>query len=154
MGAFDVFQGLRGPARGFRDTRLYGSGHDVIPAGVPGGALPFNPERLIPRPSRRVGAKSGDFSQVQQSVGVGNLTAILERPEGERVFLAIQNTHAVNTLFLSFGSPASSTVGLSIAPGGAWAFDVSVPQNAVYLSGSAAGTTASVTFCDVPITQE
>ncbi|HJW55874.1 MAG TPA: hypothetical protein VJ577_11420 [Burkholderiaceae bacterium] len=91
----------------------------------------------------------GDFSHIQINVGANGLSEpILTRPSTKRTFLMIQNTHAGNSLYIGFGSQPSATLGIAIAPGGSLLLDAVVAQNDVYVSGSGAGTTGLLTYCN------
>lgn len=120
--------------------------------------LPFNMDAL--RPLHQVAEENlnyiadtmryGDFAHIPFSVAVAATgVAILTRAQSKRIFLAIQNTHATQNLFVGFDVPNPSlTNGLLIGPGGAMFLDAVVAQNDVFITGSGAATTGLLTYCN------
>ena len=84
------------------------------------------------------------------SVPTGAGIRVIEAPPGKRNFLAIRNTSATANIYIGFGSAASSTSTLALAPAQALIFDAAVPQDDVYLTADAANGAASCAYSNVP----
>lgn len=91
----------------------------------------------------------GNASQLPVAVTGTDQVALL-KPASRRVFLEIQNRSAsANTVWVAFGTTASSANGIEILPGGSVTFAQFVPQDDVHLACDVAGTaTAIVIYCN------
>ncbi len=89
----------------------------------------------------------GDFANIQVTAGLNN-QLILDRPQGKRIYLLIQNTHATQNMFVAFGTIATALNGIKINPGGNLFLDTIVPQNEVQIIADGAGTTGVVVYCN------
>ncbi|WP_175785401.1 hypothetical protein [Burkholderia ambifaria] len=79
---------------------------------------------------------------ISGSGSVGTSSAQIIAAGAYKGWVTVQNTHASNTLYVSFGATAT-TSGFAIAPGAALTLPFG-PTNALNGIGSAAGTTFAV----------
>jgi hypothetical protein len=139
------------------DSRQYGDLQEMYPPGVSPANQARDTQTLQKLPvtgaenivDTRDSMQFGDFAQIGFTIGTTPSQApVLDRPQNKRIFLMIQNTDPVNKLFVGFGTQPSSTVGMQIAAGGSILLDIRVPQNEIYVLGSAAGVTGTLTYCN------
>lgn len=90
----------------------------------------------------------GEFAHLPFSVGTDPAAPVLLRAQTKRTYLLIENTSVGDKLYVGFGQQPSASVGVTIQPGGNFLADVTVPQNDLYLTGSAAGVTGKITYCN------
>lgn len=91
-------------------------------------------------------ARYGFFNNTAVSVGTAS-QLVLRQPTTRRIFLFIVNTHALQTLYVTFGRDANATLGIPIAPNnGSIGFDQVVPQDDIFLIGSGAATTGVLVY--------
>jgi hypothetical protein len=87
----------------------------------------------------------GSFKTLPFSIGTSD-RIVLDKATDIRIYLFIINTHPLNDLFMNFQAPASAlTVPISPARG-FYEMIFPVPQDAIHLVASAAGTTGVVVF--------
>lgn len=114
---------------------------------APGTAKPleFNTPNTVPI---RDELRYSNFSNVPLNIGIASVRVLLKPSAGSRrVYLMIVNTDPANTLFVNFGQDATLLNGVPLVPNfGAWEFNTTVPQDDIYLIGSAAGTSGVLTF--------
>ncbi len=80
------------------------------------------------------------------TVGSTSDLVILEKSVSIRTLLIIQNTHATQDMFVSFGTTAASSIGLKLVAGGNLLLDTFIPQDDIHVIGSGAGTTGSLIY--------
>jgi hypothetical protein len=88
--------------------------------------------------------------------GIGTASArilLAPRANTRRTYLFIVNSHAANSLFATFGQDSTTTIGIPIQPNfGFVEYNVVVPQDDIFLIGSAAGTTGVLVYANASIT--
>lgn len=107
---------------------------------VGGGATTyFDPMRYI------------DVSSIALSIGVAD-QMVLQRPANKRVYLYINNTHATQRLFVTFGTESTALLGVPIEANLGWfEWIYPVPQNDVHLIANGAATTAVLMYGELPV---
>lgn len=110
---------------------------DVRGGGTSGGISPDYLEKVLTALQRR-----SNFNQQQFAFG---LNVLRLRPYEERAYLFLQNVDPAATLFVGFGTTPSTTSGVNIFPNGGFYEPFQVPQNEIYIIGSAAGTGVIIT---------
>ena len=76
-------------------------------------------------------------------------SVVLEKATDIRTYLFIVNTHPVNDLFITFQVTATPLIGVPISPArGFYEFIAPVPQDAIHLVASAAGTTGVLVYAE------
>lgn len=89
----------------------------------------------------------GSFKTLPFSIGTVD-TIVLDKATDIRIYLFIINTHPLNDLFLNFQAPATPLT-TPISPArGFYEFLMPVPQDAIHLIASAAGTTGVLVFTE------
>lgn len=91
--------------------------------------------------------KYGSFINVPLSIGVLS-QLVLIKPPSKRIFLQIQNTHAIQQMFIVFGTPATLITGIRLGPNGSATFDNVVPQDDIHIIASGAATTGVLIYCN------
>lgn len=146
------------------DSRTYKSGSDQPPDLVPPAVMPpagaGNPDHLLQEHPHQVAGinfvaepmRYGDFTNLPLSIGLAS-GVVLQRPSTRRIFLAILNSHATQSLYVAFGTPSSPALGLELKPGGVLFLDTVVPQNDVNIVGSGANTTGALVYCNKDLGQ-
>lgn len=86
------------------------------------------------------------FNAIPFSVGA---TVQRLRPEEDRYYFIIQNTHPTNFLYIGFGYEPNQATGLSIGPNGYYE-PLWVPQNEIYLLANNASTTGIILYATSP----
>lgn len=76
---------------------------------------------------------------------VGSTVATLIRRQEDRLYLLIQNTDAANKIYLGIGYQPSSTTGIVLTAGTVYE-PFQVPDNDIFVLGSAAGVTGVLLF--------
>lgn len=77
------------------------------------------------------------------TVGAGQV--VILRPEEQRQYFFIQNTHATQVLYVGFGYAPNAANGMQIGPQGFYE-PYWVPQNEIQILGSAAATTGVLLY--------
>lgn len=67
------------------------------------------------------------------------------RPYEERGYLIIQNVDPAASLYIGFGITPTATAGINLAPGGGYYEPIQVPQNEIYVVGTATGNGIIIT---------
>lgn len=78
---------------------------------------------------------------------------VVDAPAGAdnyRVYLSIRNVDAVAVLYVDFGQAASANSECVLQPGEIRAFDAVIPQDDIYIAGSAGGN-ASISYSNKTI---
>lgn len=136
----------------FEQTRGY-PGQQEAPPLNPGAGLQFDPARLLPQqqtvePSAVVeNLRYGRFNNVPLNIGLQDVL-VLPAPISKRVYLMIQNTHAIQNLFVTYGNQSNSQLGLRLGPNGSLTLDSVVSQDDIHIIADGAGTTGVLIYCD------
>jgi len=75
-------------------------------------------------------------------------TAVLVRPMEDRLYIIIQNTSLANTLYVGVGYPPTTVTGVLLAANGGAYEPTVVPQQEIWLLGSAANTTFVILYAN------
>ena len=131
------------------DSRSY----PVIGEQIP--RSPIATPKILPRSQQEIVKTVAVFnplhygSFVNQQISIGVLSElILIRPPTRRTFLFIQNTHAIQNLFIAFGTPSTLLLGARIGPNGSWTFDSAIPQDDIHIIADGAATTGVIVYCN------
>lgn len=135
----------------FSETRNYPESE-----GTPVPSIPLDMRsgsRLLPQsqqvlPQRFLDSlKYGSFINVPLSIGVVS-QLVLIKPPSRRIFLQIQNTHAIQQMFVVFGTPATLITGIRLGPNGTATYDSVVPQDDIHIIASGGATTGVLIYCN------
>jgi hypothetical protein len=98
----------------------------------------------IPEPWKWLVYAAQRKANFQSVVGVVGVVPILIRPAESRTYMILQNTSAANTLFVGIGYQPTGTgtgiTGLILAANGGNYEPSAIPQEDIWVLGSAAGT--------------
>lgn len=129
-------------------------GKDVVESGAGAPGMPGAPNAAMPGENRlpepwdsllRGVQRKGNFTAQYGAVGQ---EPVLVRVLEDRLYLIIQNTTLANTLFVGVGYPPTTTTGVLLAANGG-AYEPSViPQQEIWLLGSAANTTFVILYAN------
>lgn len=126
----------------------------------------FDPEAFIDRLLYRLRAtpvpfntfdamRYAQFKNLGFIAGVGS-TMVLEKATDLRTYLFVQNTHPLNTLFVTFQTNANANIGVPLAPagvggvaGGFYELFLPCPQDAINVLASAPATTGVLVFAEL-----
>lgn len=143
-----------GPSPG---TQGRGTAGQIVPS--PGSAAGLSDELAMPAASRRARSRGGDLSEpwrtlmygtqrkgdLLQTYGIVGTNPVLIRPAENRIYLIVQNTSLANTLLVGVGyGPqivAGGATGFILLPNGGNYEPSVIPQQDIWVTGSAAGTT-------------
>jgi hypothetical protein len=90
----------------------------------------------------------GAFKTLPFSIGTTD-QLVLDKATDIRIYLFIINTHPLNDLFIAFQVPATAVAGVPISPArGFYEFINPVPQDAIHIVASAAGTTGVLVYSE------
>jgi hypothetical protein len=128
------------------DTQRNGPGVQGLPqaVGFDNNAPPHNISSNLHEPWASLLNGIYQKVDVQQTYGTVGTQAVLVRKAEGRIYLLIQNTSLANQLFVAFGyAPsivAGGATGFLLAPNGGSIEPKCIPQQDIWLLGSAAGT--------------
>lgn len=111
-------------------------------------ADPRQPYQIPAPQSVRDELKYARFQAIPFSIGTASQKVLLAPPpDTRRVYLLIVNTSALNLLYVSFGQDATTVVGVPVMLNfGFWEFEMTVPQDDIYIVGAGAATTGVVVY--------
>jgi hypothetical protein len=88
-------------------------------------------------------------TQLALTIGTDD-QVVLQRPSNKRIYLYINNTHATQRIFVTFGTPSSTTLGVPIEANLGWfEWIYPIPQNDVHLIANGATTTAVLMYAEM-----
>ena len=92
----------------------------------------------------------GNFTNLPIIIGVASVRVLDKPPSGSRrTYLLIINTSGANQLFVAFGGDASALNGVPLAANfGFIEFNSTIPQDNIFVIGSAAGSTGVIIYCN------
>lgn len=137
------------PEPGAVDLRAFPRPGMALPGGEPVG-LPDGAQFTVPLRALPI---MGDVTALAVLVGTADQIA-LPRAPGARIFLAVLNTDAANTVYLNWSVPASATANSGswpFAPGASYNFMDFVPQNDIHVVASAANTGLLLWYCNANV---
>ena len=93
-------------------------------------------------------AKYGNLNILNLAFATAASQLVLFTPSVKRTLLVLQNTGGV-ILYVNFGSDAGPQSGLTLGAGVTLGFDVTVPQDNVFVAGAAGGGTIAIAYINI-----